>query len=568
MNESTTHAGAGSADQRINCFPDRPSDAITGLRFFAALSVANAHGMLALAHYVNSRGEDLHHHITPLSLATSLLSGLGMSVFFVLSGFVIHYNYFDRLKTLDRTQFHNFVVARFARLFPLYFTVLALEMLIGKFLTSSIGDRVTAGYSPEALPYFLTMSQTWVWKSLIGQSLVYQYGEVSQISWSIATEWFFYMSYPAIALLFSYLKTVRTTLLLAVAYVVVVGAGFIFILSRTFSLNSDVVAGFGPLADWYTNHQDSFLRWLLYFSPYGRIMEFLAGCLVGHLFLLCRARGYGLYPVSWSSALTTLAVAVIAGTHVIILMPAVVRLPPWFVALHMNFGYTMGIMLLLFCVASAPSGLQRFLSSRPVVLGGDISYSIYLLHMALWPALHRPPVGPDLFPYFILLIRYVAALGVLLFLAYATYRLFELPARTKLRVLLSRSPEQGGFRPRDAVVAAIVLAPIAAIAWGEIAPRLGPQRILDVAARYGGSCGVTGFHDSRAVAAACKDRLICTYKVDVRVLGDPAGGCPKDFFVIWKCSGAPGMNHQLAIPAEAGFGSVAHLSCASPAQKQ
>src|SRR5204863_3036131 len=42
---------------------------------------------------------------------------------------------------------------------------------------------------------------------------------------------------------------------------------------------------FAPRAD---NFGVSFYRWLLYFSPYSRIFEFIGGCLTCQLFLLAR----------------------------------------------------------------------------------------------------------------------------------------------------------------------------------------------------------------------------------------------------------------------------------------
>src|SRR5215203_4219419 len=55
----------------------------------------------------------------------------GMSLFFVLSGFVIHYNYgmfrTDGLVAGGK----KFFIARFARLYPLYFVVLILSVAYG-----------------------------------------------------------------------------------------------------------------------------------------------------------------------------------------------------------------------------------------------------------------------------------------------------------------------------------------------------------------------------------------------------------------------------------------------------
>ncbi len=59
--------------------------ALTGLRFVAAFSVLIAHGVSTI----------LATHETPLGAVYWLrqASGFGMTLFFVLSCFVIHYNY-------------------------------------------------------------------------------------------------------------------------------------------------------------------------------------------------------------------------------------------------------------------------------------------------------------------------------------------------------------------------------------------------------------------------------------------------------------------------------------------
>jgi len=82
-----------------------------------------------------------------------------MSLFFVLSSFVIHYNYFNRLKNFDGRQLHDFYTGRIARLFPLYFLLVGLEMQLGKVMLTMINGRslahIDAGYSIAALPIIL-----------------------------------------------------------------------------------------------------------------------------------------------------------------------------------------------------------------------------------------------------------------------------------------------------------------------------------------------------------------------------------------------------------------------------
>ena len=79
--------------------------ALDGLRGVAAFLVAGAH-------YMTMDGG------APLSEIVQTLTGLGMTLFFVLSGFVIHYNY---NATITRPGgLRLFFVARFARPYPLY----------------------------------------------------------------------------------------------------------------------------------------------------------------------------------------------------------------------------------------------------------------------------------------------------------------------------------------------------------------------------------------------------------------------------------------------------------------
>ena len=102
--------------------------ALTGLRFFAAFSVLIGHGFSWI----------LHSHETPGGAIywISQISGFGMTLFFVLSGFVVHYNY-GNLVTKGRLRgIAAFLWARFARLYPLFL----LMMLVYVALSSRTRD--------------------------------------------------------------------------------------------------------------------------------------------------------------------------------------------------------------------------------------------------------------------------------------------------------------------------------------------------------------------------------------------------------------------------------------------
>ena len=111
---------------------------LTGLRGLAAYAVLIAHAMDASV----GHKEGIAH-----SLAVGL-AYFGMSLFFVLSGFVIAYNYEKKLHLSHGRK--RFFVARFARLFPLYAVVLL-------YYAWPLMDRA----SPIVIATHATMTQSW-----------------------------------------------------------------------------------------------------------------------------------------------------------------------------------------------------------------------------------------------------------------------------------------------------------------------------------------------------------------------------------------------------------------------
>ena len=102
-----------------------PIPALTGLRFVAAGTVVFAHAFQKFLPLPQSlSGDPPWWYLLPANL-----SGIGMPLFFVLSGFVIHYNYSAPLQEERVRGTFNFLVARFARIYPLYIVGLGFDLL-------------------------------------------------------------------------------------------------------------------------------------------------------------------------------------------------------------------------------------------------------------------------------------------------------------------------------------------------------------------------------------------------------------------------------------------------------
>src|SRR5262245_23941149 len=100
--------------------PRKHLPALDGLRFVAAFCVLITHGY----EYVISQGSTAPEGSVALLLKS--LAAPGMTLFFVLSGFVIHLNY-SGTATKDWAGTFDFFIARFSRLYPLFLVVFAFD---------------------------------------------------------------------------------------------------------------------------------------------------------------------------------------------------------------------------------------------------------------------------------------------------------------------------------------------------------------------------------------------------------------------------------------------------------
>lgn len=110
---------------------------LTSLRFIAAMCVFMCH----LSIFLNLSN-------IPAAL---ILSSFGMTIFFVLSGFVIHWNYHDKLKNENNYNQFNYIIARIARIYPLYILFLFLNIANTADISSFI----------SYFPYYFTLTQSW-----------------------------------------------------------------------------------------------------------------------------------------------------------------------------------------------------------------------------------------------------------------------------------------------------------------------------------------------------------------------------------------------------------------------
>ena len=152
--------------------PELP--ALTGIRFYAAILVYLSHvplipGMGRLA------GDNLIFNA----------GVVGVSFFFVLSGFILTYNYADTFRNgVSLVNYRRFVWDRLTKIYPVHVLALLLVMPI-----AVLSPNLPLDW--RALPFHLLMLQCF-WPA--STPPFHEYFNVP--SWSISCEWFFYLLAP------------------------------------------------------------------------------------------------------------------------------------------------------------------------------------------------------------------------------------------------------------------------------------------------------------------------------------------------------------------------------------
>jgi peptidoglycan/LPS O-acetylase OafA/YrhL len=378
--------------------------ALTGLRFFAAFFILVGHGT------------PMMFKLTPdpqlLINVTNCFLEVGMELFFVLSGFVIHYNYAAVGYSPQPRNIAKFYIARFARIYPLYVLFLALQFF------------VLNGRDFRALLFYLGMTQSWVFIVIKGVPLIGRLG--SLITWSISTEWFFYCLYPIVALLLARTRH-RMTAALALTAVALLG----LVLAVVVFLHDQEVNAFAQAA--WGKPGDLFFDWLLAFSPVGRVAPFLIGIATAHIFMTRYRQPVGAAERLLGAVLLALAVACV------IAMCGAQSVGNRYVSSIALFVYSLSIAVIIFCCARYRSLFSRALSVPLLIVCGNASYSIYLFHQLILEATGVRDVLPwTWFNVFYVGVRFAAAMLITLIFAAVMYRFYEAPARVRTRALLGR----------------------------------------------------------------------------------------------------------------------------------
>jgi peptidoglycan/LPS O-acetylase OafA/YrhL len=273
----------------------------------------------------------------------------GVTIFFVLSGYLITTLALREEARYGRLSLAAFYVRRSFRIFPLYYFTLAVYclLILGLGISANLRDPLK-----DALPYYLLYWQEvpfCLWQVLTTRDLVFIQ------SWTLGAEEKFYLLWPLLAFVLwrgNGRRRLLGTASLAVGLAVVPA----------------ILTPFGPVP-----------------RVIGRMLfcycSLLTGCLLAFL----------LHDRVWFYRLRRLGGAAITAALLLLLAAhfatPLVSNPS--LADGVNVLYTLAVGLFLACLLVDDGPLQRLLRWRPLVGIGRLSYGMYLLHMLAMAAVYR-----------------------------------------------------------------------------------------------------------------------------------------------------------------------------------
>ncbi|MCU1224290.1 MAG: acyltransferase 3 [Edaphobacter sp.] len=361
-----------------------PLPALTGIRTLLAFNIV-------LFHFTPS-------HLGPLRPFVE--NGfVFVNVFFLISGYILTYNYSDRAATLVK---RDFWIARFSRLYPVYLLVLVISV---KMLQAEWNARPHADF----------------WMGLVLTPLLLQGWSPTlatfwnTVAWTLSCEVAFYAVFPWLIRAPWPRKPSGLILLLVVLWCLDLIPTHLYMLLNPDHLTAPVTR--------YTS--TTLIRFLKY-TPIPYACTFLSGVALARLQLTLL--------ITPRQRLAIAAAALVAlGFFFYIVSPHV----PYLV---MHGGILLPLFASLVFGLSGPHFISSIFAWRPLLLVGESSYCLYLLHFNVFILLHLYRIPERL--HLAAFDPWISYAFLILF-SLAVYRFVENPARKAILRRFSQRTTRG-----------------------------------------------------------------------------------------------------------------------------
>jgi peptidoglycan/LPS O-acetylase OafA/YrhL len=302
----------------------------------------------------------LSHYWQRFPLDSSLLKQVfiefhvGVSIFFVLSGFLIGYRYFNSYE-YSWKWCKEFWIKRIIRIYPLYLILLVVAMM---------------AVQSNNLDWFLNISL------LKGLFSSYKFSGIAP-AWALTVEMMFYLFVPVIFYWWEKNSWRKMTI------------GFFAVGVLLVAIGENIV---------FYSFFDSF-KFMSLYTFFGRSFEFLIGVWLG-IKMLSKSKNRSGHPIKTTVglSLTTLSLYGMVLLQSISADGVGLLHPVGF--LLNNYGFAIGAMFLIWGLIAEHTLLSRLLSFKAFHLLGKSSYAFFLMHYTVVVAWVSKVVGNDYFVVF------------------------------------------------------------------------------------------------------------------------------------------------------------------------
>lgn len=344
---------------------------LTSLRFFFALCVF-------VSHLSFLKGSEYYANIFETIFDEGFL---GVSFFFILSGFILAYNYEDKILEKKITK-KEFYISRIARIYPMHFVTMLAALIISSLI----------GGSGKYVAQNILLVQSFFPNEKIFFSL-------NAPSWSISNEMFFYLIFPFVLFL-----SEKTKIFFAVLFVVLITLMNVFL-------------------------EDSQKHYWLYISPLIRFADFLLGIILFSVYLKLKRNFIEKNKPIYNIEVLSIFVFVIF----------------FIFHNYIDIGYRysiyywipMFLIILAFSLSSVgdkKTAISKFLSNKHMVWLGEISFCFYLIHLLVIKIIEHLVIKFSLNIDGLLLLMII--LGITIIASAISYKHIEKPLNRKVKEYL------------------------------------------------------------------------------------------------------------------------------------
>ncbi|KQX51988.1 MULTISPECIES: acyltransferase family protein [unclassified Paenibacillus] len=318
---------------------------------------------------------------------------IGVSFFFILSGFILCINYREKLGKLDFHQIKTFYIARFAKIYPTHLLTFLL-----------------------AVPFYFLIplkhsTILYVLQAFTNILLVHSFLPVGNFSfngpsWSISDEFFFYAIFPfMIILIIKYFGSGRKKIL-SICFLWLI----MLVVAILFSYNKS----------------DAINNWLFFVFPVTRAFDFLVGITLGLLFLEIKE--------IINLKFTKLTFTILEISSIILLLLSIYFSTSLIQNLRYDLFFTPFLSLLIFTFAFQKGIISDLLSNKIFVYLGEISFSFYMIHNLVLSYTYWSLLELSITP-----LTITGCFIVTIALSSILYHFYEEPLRKKIRYSQEKS---------------------------------------------------------------------------------------------------------------------------------